>query len=96
MAVKALEQGVPTFESKGPNLALFAQIDLGSAYAESQELEEGSRLLGYAFTELAKMGNTRGTRRIQHARSRLEPWRDEPAVRDLDERINSGLTALTN
>jgi transcriptional regulator with XRE-family HTH domain len=88
-AVMALEEASQDAKASQPNVALAAQVDLASAYAESGELEEGCRILGETFAELIDMGNERGLRRARRARERLVRWENEPPVRDLDERIGS-------
>jgi hypothetical protein len=53
------------------------------------ELEEGCRVLGDTFVDLANMGNSRGVQRARRARERLEPWKQQQPVRELDELMNS-------
>lgn len=66
------------------NVRLAAQVDLGSAYAEGGELEEGCRILGITYRELLKTGSRRGLNRALCARKRLQLWDSEASVRDLD------------
>jgi tetratricopeptide (TPR) repeat protein len=90
-AVTTLNQALRASDadSGNVNVLLAARVDLASAYAESGDVEEGCRLLAETYVRLTDMGNHRGIQRARRARERLTPWENEPAVRDLDERLTS-------
>lgn len=86
-AVDALNKALTAMDQGNLNVALAARVDLASAYAAVGELEEGCRLLGNAYADLADVGNIRGVERARRARARLQLWEQERSVRELDQRI---------
>jgi hypothetical protein len=88
-AVATLNQALRAADadSENVNVLLAARVDLAIAYAESGELQEGCRLLAETYGRLIDMGNHRGIQRARRARERLNAWKDEPAVRELDEQL---------
>ncbi|GAA1025781.1 hypothetical protein GCM10009557_01050 [Virgisporangium ochraceum] len=88
-AVQILSRSVRDAEPdrSNRNVHLAAQVDLGSAYAESGELEEGCMILGETYAQLVESGSHRGVDRALCARDRLQRWNHESSVRDLDELI---------
>ena len=88
-AVMALDQAIGATDASNHNVALAAQVDLASAHALSGELDEGCRLLGDTYTRLIATRNSRGTERAKRAFKRLEQWKNETPVRELQERIEA-------
>ncbi|WP_157225145.1 XRE family transcriptional regulator [Nocardia thailandica] len=86
-AIAALVSALASPELDSPNVALAARVDLASAYALSGELDEGCRVLGETYEDLAAMGNRRGLERAQCALDRLAPWHNEKPVLALMERV---------
>jgi transcriptional regulator with XRE-family HTH domain len=96
-ATELLERAVRELNAdhNNVNVLLAARVDLASAYAEGGDLDEGCRTLGDAYTQLARIGNSRGIERARGARRRLERWNTERPVRDLDERLSAALTTAS-
>lgn len=88
-AIDALNEALRLLDRGNQNVVLAALVDLGGAYAEAGELQEGCRILGETYVRLGAMGNSRGIERARRARERLQPREREPSVRELDERINA-------
>lgn len=86
-AIAALAAALDSPELDSPNVALAARVDLASAYALSGELDEGCRVLGETYEDLATMGNRRGLERAQCAIERMAPWHNEKPVLALMERV---------
>jgi transcriptional regulator with XRE-family HTH domain len=88
-AVHVLTQAIGHMQTaaSNTNVVLAAQVDLASAYAASGELTQGCHLLADTYTALSALGNRRGLERALGARQRLDPWSNEKAVKELDERI---------
>ncbi|MGY1982918.1 hypothetical protein [Nocardia gipuzkoensis] len=86
-AIAALTAALDSPEMDSPNVALAARVDLASAYALSGELDEGCRVLGETYEDLATMGNRRGLERAQRAIERMAPWQNEKPVLALMERV---------
>ncbi len=88
-AAQLLEQAVEQFssDSSNVNVGLAAQVDLASAYAQTEDLDKSCAILGDAYGKLVAIGNQRGVDRAERARERLNPWNSERVVRDLDERM---------
>jgi tetratricopeptide (TPR) repeat protein len=68
------------------NLAMTI-IDLGSAHIQHGEIEEGARALGRASELAVRNRSVRLATHLGSARQHLEPWKDTPAVRELDEKM---------
>ncbi|GAA0937854.1 helix-turn-helix domain-containing protein [Virgisporangium aurantiacum] len=90
-AAETLTQAVREAESdpENVNVRLAAQVDLGSAYAESGHLDQGCRVIGATYAQLLERGSRRGIQRALCARQRLRRWNQEDCVRDLDAQIES-------
>ncbi|MGW0214995.1 helix-turn-helix domain-containing protein [Micromonospora chokoriensis] len=88
-AVTVLESAVQMLQHDhaNANVALAAAVDLASAYADAGELEQSCTLLGATYDQLKAGGNHRGIARAQRARQRLDRWRDEPLVLELEEQM---------
>ncbi|WP_199515923.1 XRE family transcriptional regulator [Nucisporomicrobium flavum] len=88
-AAHLLEGSVSHFasDSSNVNVGLAAQVDLASAYAQTEDLDKSCALLGDAYGKLVAIGNQRGVDRAERARERLNPWNSERLIRDLDERM---------
>ncbi|MFF0532637.1 MULTISPECIES: hypothetical protein [Nocardia] len=86
-AIAALTAAQDSPDMDSPNVALAARVDLASAYALSGELDEGCRVLGETYEDLATMGNRRGLERAQCAIERMAPWQNEKPVLALMERV---------
>jgi transcriptional regulator with XRE-family HTH domain/tetratricopeptide (TPR) repeat protein len=88
-AASVLEQAMAeTNPSRVTALAGF-QADLGGAYVLQGELAEGARLIGDAYEASARMGYALGMQRAVLMRARIGRWTNEPAVRELDLRLNA-------
>jgi len=95
-AVDLLSQAIGHMQAdaSNTNVVLAAQVDLASAYAASGELTQGCELLANTYTALSALGNRRGIERALEARSRLDPWSNEKAVKELDDRIATTQAAV--
>ncbi|WP_322756122.1 hypothetical protein [Frankia sp. Cas3] len=70
------------------NLAM-TTVDLGTAYIQQGEVEEGARTLGRASELAARNRSVRLATGLRTARGQLEPWKNTPAVSELDEKMAS-------
>lgn len=61
-------------------------VDLGEAYAQSEEIDEAARLLGDAGEIAAHNSSARLVGRLKQGRAELQPWEHTAAVRTLDDR----------
>jgi len=72
----------------------YCTLRLGTARLLSGDIEEAARVIGEGALLAARIRSARLMREVQIARGRMEPWRDTPAVRELDERLGEmGLRA---
>lgn len=67
----------------------FTTVNLGVAYAQSNEIEEAARLLGDAGEIAAGNSSGRLNRQLHQARVDMCPWEHTAAVRTLDDRLAS-------
>jgi DNA-binding XRE family transcriptional regulator len=65
----------------------YCTLRLGTARLLSGDIEEAARVIGEGALLAARIRSTRLTREVRTARGRLEPWKDTPVVRELDERL---------
>ncbi|MEU8606421.1 hypothetical protein AB0C29_00205 [Actinoplanes sp. NPDC048791] len=86
-----LETAVTTLELDHANInvSLAATVDLASAHAEAGDLQRSCTLLASTYERLKISGNHRGIARAQRARQRLDRWRAEPVVLELEERMTA-------
>jgi transcriptional regulator with XRE-family HTH domain len=89
-AASTLEEAYARIGGAKTGVSMITRIDLGSAYVQAGEVDEGARLIGEGFEGARQMGRQGIMRRARRARQRLEQWKDEPAVRALDERLTAG------
>jgi hypothetical protein len=68
-------------------LGRLRRVDLASAYAESGEPELACNVLADAYEHLASIGNRRGLNRAHRARERLDRWKTQQPVRELDQKL---------
>jgi transcriptional regulator with XRE-family HTH domain len=61
--------------------------DLATAYAMQREVEHSAALLAQSADTAERAGLGELLQRVHGARLRLNPWRDTPAVRHLDEQL---------
>jgi hypothetical protein len=61
--------------------------DLATAYAMQREVEHSAALLAQSADTAERAGLGELLQRVHGARLRLDPWRDTPAVRLLDEQL---------
>jgi hypothetical protein len=76
----------PSAES-GPKLRALVLCDLAESYLFAEEVEQTCLLLSDAFAIGLQMGCDRILRRVADVRARLEPMRNVPAVRQLEEEM---------
>jgi hypothetical protein len=62
--------------------------NMAGVEVERTEIEEACLLLAEALSDLSVTDYTTGFERVREVRSRLEGWRHERAVRDLDELVD--------
>lgn len=71
----------------GPKLRALVLCDLAESYLFAEEVEQTCLLLSDAFAVGLQMGCDRILRRVADVRARLEPMRNVPAVRQLEEEM---------
>jgi hypothetical protein len=65
-----------------------ARVDLGAAYVEAGEVEEGCRHLEEVFADAQSIGHVSGVQRVRCVRERMnEKWGTHPSVRELDRKL---------
>jgi tetratricopeptide (TPR) repeat protein len=86
-AVSYAQQSLSTLDRSFPRDVAMTVIDLGEAYAQRHEIEEAARLLGDAGEIAAGHSSARLIRRLEQARTGLQPWQHTAAIHTLDERL---------
>jgi len=65
----------------------FSTLRLGSAYVESNDVDQAARLVGQAATLAARNRSARLVGELRTTRGQLQPWAKTKAVRELDELV---------
>jgi transcriptional regulator with XRE-family HTH domain len=92
-AAATAERGLRLFDNSYTRALAYCNLRLGMARLMSGEVEEAARFVGDAAVLATKNRSARLTNEVKSARDGLQPWRDTPAVRELDERLMAyGLT----
>ncbi|HKR48047.1 MAG TPA: helix-turn-helix transcriptional regulator [Pseudonocardiaceae bacterium] len=86
-AAASAERGLQLFDGSFVMGLAFCTLRLGTARLLSGEVEEAARVTGEGALLAIKRRSARLIGEVKAARGRLQPWRDTPAVRDLDERL---------
>ncbi len=86
-AVASAERGLQLFDSSFVGSLAFCTLRLGTGRLLSGEVEEAARVIGEGALLATKSRSARLASELGAARRRLQPWRDTPAVRTLDEQL---------
>jgi hypothetical protein len=68
---------------------LLGEVALPSTHLQPWEVEEAYRLAETALDEAVGLGVQPNVQGVVSLRGRLEPWRGDRAVGDLDERLHA-------
>lgn len=79
-------EGLPAAAVKQRTVFL---TDLATVHVRHGDVDEGCRLASTAAGGLAQAGYATSAHRLREFRGLVEPWRRQPAVRELDERLAS-------
>ena len=92
-AQAALTQVLALRDSSDVKGRSLARLDLAEAFAQDHAIEEacGAIIDALPIRRENRVGPI--LRRVREARASLEPWHDEPLVRDLDEQLHVLLSA---
>jgi hypothetical protein len=85
-AVEYTQRSLSSLDQSNVRNVAFATAHLGMAYAQCKEIDEATRLLGDAGELAARNSSARLIVRLKQGRAALQPWKDTPAVRQLDDR----------
>ncbi|MCA1606655.1 MAG: hypothetical protein LC775_14570, partial [Acidobacteria bacterium] len=86
-AAAAAERGLKLIDSSFVSGMAFCLLRLGTARLLSGEVEEAARVMGEGALLATKNRSARLTSEVRAARGHLQPWRDTPAVKTLDEQL---------
>lgn len=88
-AEQAAQEALRLMESSFVRNRAFATIDLGNAYLVAGELEQAAQVVGNGAALAARNRSARVVQTIGQARTRMRPWQDTSAVRELDAKLVS-------
>ena len=86
-AAACAERGLRLFDNSFTHGLAYCTLRLGTARLLSGEVEEAARVIGEGALLAARIRSARLTGEVTAARDRLQPWRDTPAVKTLDEQL---------
>jgi len=86
-AAATAERGLRLFDGSFTHGLAYCTLRLGTARLLSGEIEEAARAIGKGALQAARIRSARLMGEVRAARARMQPWRDTPAVRELDERL---------
>jgi len=91
IALPALEEGLDVLGSGASKRRALALSDLAETYVLTREIGEACRVLAETFDVGMQLRSDRVLRRVRQVRTELAPWKETKAVRQLEERIVTGL-----
>lgn len=86
-AVTSASAGLALYNDSFVGTRAFCALRLGNAYLESGEIEEAARVVSDAVSPIAQIRSDRLVRELRTTRARMQPWRDTPAAKALDEQL---------
>ncbi|MCA1606049.1 MAG: hypothetical protein LC775_11400, partial [Acidobacteria bacterium] len=86
-ATACAERGLRLFDNSLIHGLAYCTLRLGTARLLSGEVEEAAQVIGEGALLATKNRSARLTNEVRAARGRLQPWRDTPAVKTLDEQL---------
>ena len=86
-AAASAEKALQLFDTSFVSALAFCTLRLGTARLLCGEVEEAARVIGEGALLAARIRSARLTREVPTARSRMEPWQDTQAVKELNERL---------
>lgn len=86
-AAASAERGLQLFDPSLISDMAYCTLHLGTARLHCGEIEEAARVIGDGVVLASQSPSVRLTREVRVARGLLEPWKDMPVVRELDERV---------
>ena len=86
-AVTSASAGLALYDDSFVGSRAFCALRLGNAHLESGEIEEAARVVGNAVSPIAQIRSERLVQELRTTRARMQPWRDTPAVKALDEQL---------
>ncbi|MGH3940901.1 MAG: hypothetical protein ACRDTG_20135 [Pseudonocardiaceae bacterium] len=86
-AAASAERGIQLFDNSFTHGLAYCTLRLGTARLLCGELEEGTRVTAEGALLANQIRSARLTSEVRVARGRMGPWRDTPAVKELDERL---------
>ncbi|MGH3907330.1 MAG: hypothetical protein ACRDTE_24610 [Pseudonocardiaceae bacterium] len=89
------QQALATLGQNSIRIVALTTVDLGRARVQSNEIDEGARLLGDAGEIAAQNSSIRLIEVLKQGRTDLRPWQHTTAVRALDDRSASHGLVLT-
>jgi hypothetical protein len=91
VSIPALHEGVSQVELTPSKWRALVLSYLAENYILTKEIEEACGLAGEAFDVGVQLQSDRVLKRIAGIRRELAPWKETRAVRELEERMVSGL-----
>ena len=86
-AAATAERGLRLFDGSFTHGLAYCTLRLGTARLLSGEIEEAARVIGKGALQAARIRSARLMGEVKAVRARMQPWRDIPAVKALDERL---------
>lgn len=86
-AIVSANNGLALFGNSFMNNRAFCTLFLGNAYLQCDEIEEAARVIGDAAGLAAQTRSTRLMKELRTTRTQMQPWRDNPAVKTLDDQL---------
>lgn len=88
-AADCAQQALTTLGRRSARIVALTTVDLGRAYVQANEIDEGARLLGDAGEIAARNSSIRLIEVLKQGRADLQPWAHTTAVRTLDDRLTA-------
>ncbi|HEU0089905.1 MAG TPA: helix-turn-helix transcriptional regulator [Pseudonocardiaceae bacterium] len=86
-AAISAERGISLYGNSSDRGLAYCNLRLGTARLFSGEIEEAARVVGEGALLATRNRTARLTGEVRAARSRMQPWHNTTAVRELDEQL---------
>ena len=95
-ALAALREALALLNPQAIRRTSTLLTDMATAHVQQNEIEEACRLAHQALSMTIQTRSMSVLQRLGRLRRNLEPWKTLPAVKDIDEQLNTTLAMITS
>ena len=95
-ALAALREALALLDPQAIRRTSTLLTDMATAHVQQKEIEEACGLAHQALSMTIQTRSMSVLQRLGRLRRNLEPWKTLPAVKDIDEQLNTTLAMITS